>query len=68
MDLRDIVLNFLTYNEKGMQQFITLNDVMNEGVAQQAGVRDMPDLPRGERTGMDTSSDPSRPGSKNAVC
>jgi len=40
MDLRDIVLNYLTDNEQGMQQLITwfLNDVMNEEVAQQAGV------------------------------
>jgi transposase-like protein len=40
MDLRDIVLNYLTDNKKGMQQLITwfLNDVMNEEVAQQAGV------------------------------
>ena len=40
MNLRDIVLNYLTDNEKGMQQFITwfLNDVMIEEVAQQAGV------------------------------
>jgi transposase-like protein len=40
MDLRDIVLNYLTDNEKGIQQLITwfLNDVMNEEVAQQAGV------------------------------
>jgi putative transposase len=40
MNLRDIVLNYLTDNEKGLQQFITwfLNDVMNEEVAQQAGV------------------------------
>jgi hypothetical protein len=40
MDLRDIVQNYLTDNEKGMQQLITwfLNDVMNEEVAQQAGV------------------------------
>ena len=40
MDLRDIVLNYLTDNEKGMQQLITwfLNDVMNEEVARQAGV------------------------------
>jgi len=40
MDLRDIVLNYLTDNEKGMQQLITwfLNDVMKEEVAQQAGV------------------------------
>jgi putative transposase len=40
MDLIDIVLNYLTYNEKGMQQLITwfLNDVMNEEVARQAGV------------------------------
>ena len=32
MDLRDIVLNYLTDNEKGIQQRITwfLNDVMNE--------------------------------------
>jgi hypothetical protein len=38
MNLRDIVLNYLTDNEKGMQQLITkfLNDVMNEEVAQQA--------------------------------
>ena len=38
--LRDIVLNYLTDNEKGMQQLITwfLNDVMREEVAQQAGV------------------------------
>jgi len=40
MDLRDIVLNYLTDNEKGIQQLITwfLNDVMKEEVAQQAGV------------------------------
>jgi putative transposase len=40
MDLKDIALNYLTDNEKGMQQLITwfLNDVMNEEVAQQAGV------------------------------
>lgn len=40
MNLRDIVLNYLADNEKGMQQLITwfLNDVMNEEVAQQAGV------------------------------
>jgi len=40
MDLRDTVLNYLTDNEKGIQQLITwfLNDVMNEEVAQQAGV------------------------------
>jgi putative transposase len=40
MDLRDIVLNYLTDNEKGMQQLITwfLNDVMNEEVSHQAGV------------------------------
>ncbi len=40
MNLRDIVLNYLTDNEEGMQQLITwfLNDVMNEEVAQQAGV------------------------------
>ena len=40
MNLRDIVLNYLTDNEKGMQQLITwfLNDVMNEEVSQQAGV------------------------------
>ena len=40
MNLRDIVLNYLTDNEKGMQQLVTwfLNDVMNEEVAQQAGV------------------------------
>jgi len=40
MDLSDIVLNYLTDNEKGMQQFITgfLNDVINEEVAQQTGV------------------------------
>ncbi len=39
MNLRDIVLNYLTDNEKGMQQLITwfLNDVMNEEVAQQEG-------------------------------
>jgi transposase-like protein len=39
MNLRDIVLNYLTDNEKGLQQLITwfLNDVMNEEVAQQAG-------------------------------
>ena len=32
MDLRDIILNYLTDNEKGIQQRITwfLNDVMNE--------------------------------------
>jgi len=40
MNLSDIVLNYLTDNEKGMQQIITwfLNDVMKEEVAQQAGV------------------------------
>jgi len=40
MNLRDIVLNYLTDNEEGMQQLIKwfLNDVMNEEVAQQAGV------------------------------
>jgi putative transposase len=40
MNLNDIVLNYLTDNEKGIQQLITwfLNDVMNEEVAQQAGV------------------------------
>jgi transposase-like protein len=40
MNLSDIVLNYLTDNEEGMQQFITwfLNDVMQEEVAQQAGV------------------------------
>jgi hypothetical protein len=40
MNLRDIVLNYLIDNEKGMEQLITLflNDVMNEEVAQQAGV------------------------------
>lgn len=40
MNLSDIILNYLTDNEKGMQQLITwfLNDVMNEEVAQQAGV------------------------------
>jgi transposase-like protein len=40
MNLRDVVLNYLTDNEKGMQQLITwfLNDVMKEEVAQQAGV------------------------------
>jgi transposase-like protein len=40
MNLSDIVLNYLNDNEKGMQQLITwfLNDVMNEEVAQQAGV------------------------------
>ena len=37
MNLRDIVLNYLTDNEKGIQQLITwfLNDVMNEEVSQQ---------------------------------
>ena len=46
MDLRDIVLNYLADNEKGMQELITwfLNAVMNEEVAQQAG------LPRYERS------------------
>ena len=40
MNLSDIVLNYLTDNENGMQQLITwfLNDVMNEEVVQQAGV------------------------------
>ena len=40
MNLSDIVLNYLTDNEKEMQQLITwfLNDVMKEEVAQQAGV------------------------------
>jgi len=40
MNLRDIVLNYLADNEKGMQQLITwfLNDVMKEEVAWQAGV------------------------------
>jgi hypothetical protein len=38
MSLRDIVLNYLTDNRKGMQQLITwfLNDMMNEEAAQQA--------------------------------
>jgi hypothetical protein len=37
MDRTDIVLNYLTDNEKGMQQLITwfLNDGMNEDVAHQ---------------------------------
>jgi putative transposase len=40
MNLSDIVLNYLTDNEKGMQQLITWfpNDVMKEEVAQHAGV------------------------------
>ena len=40
MNLRDIVLNYLNDNEEGMQQLITwfLNNLMNEEVAQQAGV------------------------------
>ena len=41
MNLRDIVLNYLADNEKGMQQLIItwfLNDVMKEEVAWQAGV------------------------------
>ena len=40
MNLSDIVLNYLTDNEKGMQQLITWfpNDVVKEEVAQQAGV------------------------------
>ena len=40
MNLRDIIENYLIDNEKGMQQLIPwfLNDVMNEEVAQQAGV------------------------------
>ncbi|HOO52239.1 MAG TPA: hypothetical protein PLK94_13205 [Alphaproteobacteria bacterium] len=35
MELRDIVLNYLTDNEKGMQELITwfLNDVMKEDIA-----------------------------------
>ena len=34
MNLRDIILNYLTDNEEGMRQLITwfLNDVMNEEV------------------------------------
>jgi hypothetical protein len=41
MNLSDIVLNYLTVNEKGMQQLITwfLNDVMNEEVAHEAETR-----------------------------
>ena len=40
MNLKDIVLNYLTDNEKGMQQLITyfLNDMLNEEVAQQVWV------------------------------
>ena len=40
MNLREIVLNYLADIEKGMQHLITwfLNFVMNEEVAQQAGV------------------------------
>ena len=40
MNLKDIILNYLTDTEKGMQQLVTwfLNDVMNEEVVQQAGV------------------------------
>jgi transposase-like protein len=40
MYLKDIVLNYLTDNEKGMQQLITwfLNNVMKEEIAQLAGV------------------------------
>jgi transposase-like protein len=39
MELRDIVLNYLTDNEKAMQELITwfLNDVMKEELSQQAG-------------------------------
>jgi hypothetical protein len=40
MNQRDIVLNYLTNNEKGMQQLNTwfLNDVMIEEVAQLEGI------------------------------
>lgn len=60
MNLRDIVLNYLTDNEKAMQQLITwfLNDVMNEEVSLQAGVRDTRDPVRDERTGTGTGNGP----------
>ena len=59
MDLRDIVLNYLTDNEKGMQQLITwfLNDVMNEEVAHRHEYRATRDRVRGERTGTGTGPD-----------
>jgi putative transposase len=47
MNLKGILLNYLTDNKKGMQQLIIwfLNDVMKEEVAQQAG------MPRYSRSG-----------------
>ena len=67
MNLNDIVLNYLTDNEKGMQQLITwfLNDVMNEEVAQQAGVPLSRDRVRGGHTGTDAGPNRSRPYLKN---
>ena len=55
MNLRDIVLNYLTDNEKGIQQLITwfLNDVMNEEVSQRQEYRDTRDQLREEHIGMD---------------
>jgi hypothetical protein len=55
MNLRDIVLNFLNGNKKGMQQLITwfLNDVMNEDVTQQAGV---PRYAKSEMISLDTEA------------
>jgi hypothetical protein len=51
----DIVLNYLTGNEKGMQQLITwfLSDVMNEEVARQAGV---PRYAKDEMISLDTQA------------
>jgi hypothetical protein len=68
MNIREIVLNYLTDNEKGMQQLITwfLKDVMNEEVAQHAEYRDTRDRIQGEPIGMATGPDPSRPGMENS--
>ncbi len=61
MNLRDIELNYLTNNEKGMQQLITwfLNDVMEEEVAQPAGVPRFREIQYQESPpGMDTGTCP----------
>jgi len=69
MNLSDIVLNYLTDNEKGMQQLITwfLNDVMNEEVAQQAGVpkHAISSLRRAHRNGYRSRSLKTRFGELN---
>ena len=60
MNLRDIVLNYLTDNKKGMQQLITwfLNDAMSEKVVHQVGVPRNNNRVRGERTETDTGIGP----------